>query len=62
MSVDFRSALMHAAWTHDKTSGDGGDACRIFGGWLDAHVRTQLKVSKFTNLNTTLGDAYGMKL
>ena len=37
---------MHAAWTHDKTSGDGGDACRIFWGRLDAHVRTGLKVPK----------------
>ena len=46
MCVEFRSALMHAAWMHDKTPGDGGDACRIFWGWLDAHVTTGLKVSK----------------
>ena len=46
MCVEFRSALMHAAWMHDKTSGDGGDACRIFWGGLDAHVRTVLKVPK----------------
>ena len=44
--VEFRCALMHAAWMHDKTSGDGGDACRIFWGWLDAHGRTVLKVPK----------------
>ena len=35
MCVEFRSALMHAAWMHDKASGDGGDACRYCGdGWM----------------------------
>ena len=29
--VEFRGALMHAVWMHDKTFTDGGDACRIFG-------------------------------
>ena len=58
MCVEFRSALMHAAWMHDKTSENGGDECRIFWGWLDAHV---IGLQRFTNLNRTLGDAYGMK-
>ena len=45
MCMEFRSALMHM-WTHDKTFGDGGDACRIFWGWLAACVRIVLKVSE----------------
>ena len=44
--VEFRSALMQAVWTHDKTFRDGGYACRIFWGWLDACVRIVLKVFK----------------
>ena len=46
MCMEFRSALLHAVRMHDKTFGDGGDACRIFWGWLDACVRIVLKVSE----------------
>ena len=34
MCVEFRSALMHAAWMHDKTSGDGGHAGYFGDGWM----------------------------
>ena len=44
--MEFRSALLQAVWTHDKTFRDGGYACRIFWGWLDACVRIVLKVFK----------------
>ena len=46
MCMKFRSALMQAVWTHDKTFVDGGYACRIFWGWLDACFRIVLEVSK----------------
>ena len=44
--VEFRCALMHAVWMHYKAFTDGGDACSIFWGWLDACIRTVLKVSE----------------
>ena len=44
MCVEFRSALMQAVLTYDKTFRDGGYACRIFWGWLDACVRIVLKI------------------